>query len=676
MKRSIFLVGASILLFSIWGCDLNEPAMPQWEVSLTEIPFIGPDTLTMGESINDEPDDNLFVNAEGVYSIQFTGNQSIEVQDQMKQESVTPAPFAGTIGPFSVEDVTQSVDFPIGDVFPAVTTGNPVPAAQVTTFKLVTMGNYSSATFESGTITLTLDNNLPWDLGAPVTVRLIDNSNATQIDSVVFTTELASGSSDEGFFDLAGATISNDLKVELFIDEDGTGAAPVTLVGGDDFTVDVTMENMVASSAVAKIPPIDYTGSFDISTDSIQVISAEVETGQLTLEFESGFNFDVDMTLTLPQVLDGATPVTETFTVLALSSTVVPIVLDGMTMNLEDGSLDFELDVDVDNTVLRTISAGDQITTTATVTEIVFSEITAAIQIGLDFPSFEQEVIEDLGVEIPDILFSNITLTFEFDDTPADMTISLNMIGTKESSTENALYTFDIAGGQDNTVVLSNTGVTVNGVSSGTGSGITDVFNLIPQSISFTGTAQIDDDSAILDGTPVSIVYTADVPFFFGLENDAKAFDDPESLDIEDDSRDILRDNFKGSNVTVIVENGLPVGGSLEIRTATQAQYDADPTGSTWPSFVTVSFTGAPTDAQGNVITPVDEQEVVLDIPESKVLQLADAEYTYWEATMFALPLGKIKDTDTIILRKGYLSGTMLINDELFDTDDGTGGNP
>ncbi len=672
MSKKIILLTLLGLSLAAWACSPGEPAMPQWEVALERIPIIGPDTLIMGEELDD---DNIFTDPDGVFHIQFDGQQEIGIASQLKLDAVSPAPFDGEIGTFDVSGNTgQGVNINIFLAFPLLTTGTgAIPAATISVpAKSLTLNNFSSVTFESGSIIIEVNNNLDFDLGTPLNISLFDVSNSTTVDNVSFTSEIPSGGSSQLSFNLAGKTMSNNLQVIVTGSENGTGGSSVLIDGTESFTVNVSMENLKATSATAQIPNQQFpiTDAVNINSNTITVESAVVKDGQLNLDFSSDFSFPVQLDLTLPQVLNSSNQtVTKTISISAFGNTNSSIDLSNTTLNLNGGDLQFDIDVTAltNPSGLTTVNSSDKITTSVNTTAINFSSVTADIDMGVDFPSFEQDVV-DFDFDIPDINFDDIVFTMVFEDNPVDMSIEMNMYGAKDGETPiNADYAFDITGGITNTVEIPKTSVLVNGTPAGSGSGLIDLINLMPNEISFSGTALIDDDNATLTSNPVGINYSVDVPFIFSLPDGAKLDGDPEELDLDDDVRKKLRENFKSSSIDITLANGTPIGGNITFRTTDAAGFSTPE--SQWPVLTSIVFTAATTDVDGDVILPILDQELTIGLTEQQMQQLSNSDYLYWEINLDTVAKGKLKATDTIMIKAGYITGRLLVNEDLFDSD-------
>ncbi|MCH7782256.1 hypothetical protein IID62_04250 [candidate division KSB1 bacterium] len=665
------------------GCSIpDEPVLPQWQFSLVRIPIMGPDTIDIGAELANE---NLVAEgADSLFHIKFEGSEQIGISEQLKQEAVNPAPFSGSIGNFAIGGNSgQTVTIGITEAFPFLAgqggSSIPIPSGALPRIeKPITLNNFSEVTFVSGDIGIQITNNLNFVLGKPINIELFDVGNNATVDAVVFSgTISANGGTAQQSFDLSGKTMSNNLKVIITGNEDGTGINPVTINENLSFTIEVSMSNLVASSATANIPDQNFSisQSVDVGTDSFRVISADITSGSIVLDFTSEFPFPIQMDVELTDITTSpGNPISTIITIPANSSSQSMISLANTTMSLGDGNMDFGITVSTQSgNQTFTVNATDAITTTVSVTKLVFSSVTADINVGTDFPSFEKQVI-DLDFDVPDIKFDDMIFTLIFVDNPVNLDITLNLTGKKSGKSDvQANYSFSLIGGIDNTVVINNTGITVNGASSGSGSGLADVINLLPETIFFSGSAQINFDNATLTNQPITINYTVDIAFIFSIPSGAvlegdtiKISFDSENPKDDKDIRDILRDFFKGGSLDFTLANGIPIGGELSLHVAdTLTAQSADP--ASWPVLISFHFDGAETDPLTGDITGMPDQEISVGITEAQVKILADSYFAFWFVTLDPVIKGSLHSTDKIFLRKSFLSGEITVNTDLFD---------
>ena len=682
-NRYLKLIFAAVIMAAAAGCSIpDEPVLPQWQFSLVRIPIMGPDTIDIGAELANE---NLVAEgADSLFHIKFEGSEQIGISEQLKQEAVNPAPFSGSIGNFEIGGNSgESVTIGLTEVFPFLAgqggSSIPIPSGALPEIeKPITLNNFSEVTFVSGDIGIQITNNLNFVLGKPINIELFDVGNNATVDAVVFSgTISANGGTAQQSFDLSGKTMSNNLKVIITGNEDGTGISPVTINENLSFTIEVSMNNLVASSATANIPDQNFsiTQSVDAGTDSLRVISADISSGSIDLQFTSAFPFPVDLNIAFTDIATSqGNPLTSLISIPANSSSQSTISLANTIMSLGDGNIDFNILVGTrSGNQSFTINATDAITTTVSLTELIFSSVTADINVGAEFPSFEQDVI-DFDFDLPDINFEDITFTLKFVNNPANMDITMNLTGKKagESDVE-ANYSFSLIGGIDNTVVINNTEVTVNGAPSGSGSGLSDVINILPEKISFSGTARINDNNATLTNQPIIINYTVDIAFIFSIPSGAvlegdtiKISFDSENPKDDKNIRDILRDFFKGGSLDFTLANGIPVGGELRLHVAdTLTAQSADP--ASWPVLISFHFDAAETDPLTGDITGMPDQEISVGITEAQVQILADSYFAFWFVTLDPVTKGSLHSTDKIFLRKSFLSGEITVNTDLFD---------
>ncbi|MFC1555043.1 hypothetical protein ACFL7D_10435, partial [candidate division KSB1 bacterium] len=671
--KLLTIISLGIFIF-VFACTIpTEFELPQWEVRVVKFPVMGADTIFIGKEITDE---NLRpIGSDSLYHIFFDGSQQIDVADNLKQAPVNPAPIATGVGNFSVDNSTNSVEIDVTEMFPVLIglngTSYTIPDAPITEVnKTITGSSYTNIVLEEGTLEITVNNDLNFPLGDTLYVYIKDNVNLQTVGMIAFNDVIAAGDSSTQSIDLSGQILSNDLSVSI---EGNQNSTDITVDESVSLNIDVAIKDLKASSATADIPNqnLDISQSVDISTDSITVKSAVVSSGTITIDVDNGLPFPITVDIEFTDILDAGSPINQSITI----GTPTDIDLAGKTLSPgADGMLDFVVTAATQsNNNEYTVNSTDIITSTVSVSEMQFSSVNADIDIGVEFPSFEEEMV-DLDLEIPDINFEDITFTLDFINTPADMEITLDIFGEKDSETAQADYSFNIYGGQDNEVVLTNDGVLVNGTTPGLGSGLVDVINLLPEKIAFSGTAQIDDNDANLTTAPIQIDYEVDVGFVYSLPDGAViegdtleiSFADEDDPEQEQDMREIMRDYFNSGSFDIVIANGVPIGGDLTIRVAdSTTALSTDP--ESWPLLTTFGFDPPVLDPATGNATSIPDQEISIGLTDAQIIRLSEADFGYWWVTLEAIPKGALHSTDLIILRKSFISGSVTVNQDLLD---------
>ena len=677
-RRTLILV-VLVSFCLLWACSMpDEPQLPQWDISLTSIPMMGPDTLVVGEEITDE---NLITDNDSLYHLYFEGYDQIDITDELKQHPISPDPFVGEIGTFMMNrDISKNVQINIFEAFsdlqPYEGMSAPIPAASFNVPpKNILIEDYKSATIESGFAIFTVTNNLNFPLGQPIRAALYDIDNADTVGVAILKETIpANGGTGSERINLANKTISNNLQIIISGQHSGTGTSAVLISNDQEFQVSLSITDLQVRSTTGKIPNQTVTISqmIDVSTDEFTLYSAKVSTGSMRLTFSHEFQFPVHLDLLLPEVVDiYGTPLHKTLTIQPGAPNSVDVDISNSSMALKNGRISFQVDATLltDPNNFETISSTDKITASVSLSEIIFTEITADINIQADFPSFVEDVI-DPDFEIPDIEFKEVYFTFIFDNNPVDMLLNIHFDGYKNSTiAASADYSFPVAGGKTNIVELSHTGVKVNDVIIGTSSGIENIVNLMPEKISVSGSAQIQDTKATVGSDPINIKYMIDVPAIYNLPANATMDGDTVELDMDKDIRDVIT-NIRDAKLEATLANGLPIGGHLYFKVAdsTTAKTVSK---QEWPTLTSIEFSPALTNEDG-VVIEVPDQNLLLDISAEQTELLASADFLFWYVELDPMAKAQLKSTDMVIMRKLHLTGTLRINEDLFEEDDGS----
>ena len=655
-------------LFLVMACSLpQEPKLPQWQVTLQNIPLLAPDTLIIGEEFSDS---SLIVDDDSLYHLWFTGGEQIELAQHLRLEPLAPEPISGILNEVRVEgNPGQSVHVALFEALPELqvynNTSGVVPEQTIRIVKALDLDNFCSVTLSQGLVGVNLINNLPFDLGAPINITIYDRERDEVVSSFEFNQSIAAnGGQQVAQLDLSGKTLTNALQVIIEMAIPGTQGHKVYLSEDLGFEVSVSMSDLVAVAAEAKIPPqtLTFQHQLDLTTDSLVIASAEIAQGSLTFNIANEFSLPVRLNMTLPGVLDGdRKSYNHVFDLFSEGQEQIVIDLSGKTVQMLNGFLQ----IDVIATLLPEsedyvrVHAGDNYRFSAQVSELSFTNVTASVDLYTDFPSIEEEVM-DTEVNIPEILFEQAEFILLFRNVPANMQLDLNLdavTGSNEQAT--AAYQMSIPGGLERRVRITNNGVFVDGAPCGTGGGLMDVINLFPKRFAFSGNARIRDNYVTLNGAPIDMDYQLDVPFVFSVPENTVLTGDTSKIDMDEEQRDNL-DNVNNLQLNADIANGLGLGGIFSLRVAdvtTARQLDI----TDWTVLTQVDLAAAATDAQGNRIS-LNRQQLSVNLTEEQIDLIAASDYMTWTMELEPVPMARLKSTDFVVLEGAYLSGDMTVN--------------
>lgn len=201
-------------------------------------------------------------------------------------------------------------------VFPAVPTQNPGNVASVS------LSNFSQASFDSGTLDMTLVNDYPVTVSLTVALK---NSGGSTVASYTFSNVLAGDSSTQSS-SLAGVTMTNPLDVEItnFTSPGaGTPGVPSSYVyidTSDVLSLNIEGQNMLIYSGQAQVTTqtvVDDVQQVDLNLSGTGIELEEIKfaTGAINVSVNSSLPEALSIALSLPSSNPGGTPVQTTISV-------------------------------------------------------------------------------------------------------------------------------------------------------------------------------------------------------------------------------------------------------------------------------------------------------------------------------------------------------------------------
>ena len=414
------------------------------------------------------------INKQFSQSVDNVTIEDTEVEEKIGFDPVGIDPIENTVqsevGIISLDNIDPQTTDPylFSSIYPSV---NDIPnesSVNIPGFDLepvtnnFTFNDFSEAVFSSGSLSLTIVNDLVIPLG-DVDVKL-KTSDGVEISGA--STTIAGPINPEtqasGILDLSGVTLPGAVIVEV------TGSSPGQdniLINEDakssSFSVQISGSDLEVTSATAKIPAqtISESGSIDLAADSNKVVLATISGGNLVIEIDNYMEVTSQMNLTIPSL---KTPSGNSFqTSIDISGNTADIVDEtdisgySLSMNIDAQSVVYEYDVITTDTAddLITITSADSIVVNITLNGPSVGE-------QLSFSSFEGMVTpQDLGFDgVMDIESDSDIL--EANLSQGNLTININNgINTSASGAPSAIITInEIINSSDNQPLVINTG--------------------------------------------------------------------------------------------------------------------------------------------------------------------------------------------------------------------------
>ncbi|HDR89621.1 MAG TPA: hypothetical protein ENN63_08375 [Bacteroidetes bacterium] len=333
----IFVVTAGILFSGLDSCVKDTWDMDtfsnQGELNPKVALKMAKGRLDLGNAIEADdttvrfnPDQSISILFKEDSVISFDVNELIEIPLSIPESGPETKTFTAgelsiddfsTVRNISLQEIASNLPEPyqseiIGNdgqnaVFPAISP--PVDAGSYTT---PSFGNYAMVTFSSGTVYVTLTNELPVELD-PVEVRVVD-ANGTEVGTVLFNNVAANGGSQTRQIDLAGLTLINNEFTAQIIGFGTPGSSdPVLIDLTDQIRFDIGAENVVISSGTAILPDQVFAqdaGSMDLGlSGGEEVREIIIKTAEINYSVTSNIQEDILVRIVLPSAtVNGSVP--------------------------------------------------------------------------------------------------------------------------------------------------------------------------------------------------------------------------------------------------------------------------------------------------------------------------------------------------------------------------------
>jgi hypothetical protein len=603
MKYKLLLVALLIAALSN-GCDINEPAAPVWDVSVTA-PIANKEYL-MSDVLEDESD-NLFHYNDGTNKgvLYYTDSYQIDkitFEDKLKidgfSESITENVGALKIEPDTVQGNVGSTELGLN---PAVRIAVPPINDKTVASDLSEPGKFLQARFKSGSFDLVITNNFTDDVDITVSnISLVNSDDGNVIASYNGNVTIPASQS-VSVSDLKINTeiyVKNRLKIEAVLSTSGSGGKVVT-VPENFLTLTAITKNLEVSEATAKFPEQDFlslNGSIKIGDKNEKISKAVIKFGSLDLKLTNNTELNAEIRYRFPDIKTADGNVFEGAAVIASgeskklfdNKSLAGFLLEADNAQLEELNYTIDYKIVSDNQY-KTIRSGDYAKAEFEFSELTFEEFEGYI---LPF-EFEPEKtsfafdIEKNKIDFEKLLLSNPALSIRLNSTA---NIKFLIAGKlKLYMPDGTVKNFNLNGNTLSAVVItpSTERIYINGDSV---SAFIKNLDDIPDSAAIELSTMVNPDFEYVSVKSTDYIQgelEAEIPLDFGIQY--AGYSDSIDIELSNDDRDLLRD-IKYLEANLNVENGLPVN---------------------------ISFTGRLYDAAGNFLTyfpPAEFQDTVITI--------------------------------------------------------------
>ncbi len=558
-KAYIFQFSGSIAIFAavliLAGCSIESPKAPSWDVPIT-VPLIDR-SYTSAELFEKINSDNIeiaddgsasFVVHEQLADVGFGSILQFDDVHEMHSETI------GLIKIVKADN--QSISYRLEDYVSLI--AGVVPETGATAVAEIGQpSSFSEAEFAEGTLGLSVSNNTGLALDE-VTITLIDSYGEVIQHSIPG--GLADGAAYDTELSVAGERVSGALSLETYFHTPGGSMLSLA-----ERSLDVVLtygEDLRATSITGQVDRFEqnYHEETQINEES-EIITAQLNSGSLILDWSNDLPLPLDLSLSFPEITDGAGQMQINLSLAAGQHFNQSISLAGKQLT----PVGNRLAVDVNATVQGsegnsvTMSSSDQFSVeislqdlqaeTATAklapTEVSWDQTSIAIDVPTGFDNVSPAVVE---LEIVVQNYSELGGTVELElqaDNGKQLTIQGEVdAGSPESPVESRIVSSQLA----------------------------QLLSPIPNQISVGGMALVGDGTTIINlsgSDHLEASATINAPMSVTLDA-ATVEGDPNELEIDDDLSDkadrLLDGRFEGR-----ISNHLPLGASVSIYFATSA---------------------------------------------------------------------------------------------------------
>lgn len=319
------------------------PVAPSWDVDLT-FP-VGIKTVTVGDLVDKDP---TALKADPAHRIVYSKIMAVPSTVVGDRISLMPANAYGqiTLGTFSVEVKPVITEINVPSIPRGITI--PVPPQTVSLPTIATaMSSTTTVEISSGTVGLTLKNNLPVDIVALNPVQLIDDHGNIKAMFDFTGSAIPAGGSRTVYDNLAGKSLGDGVSIAGLNFSTAGSSTPVRIPPDSLLVATMIMDNIRASAAkITGIPAqrlVDNDYTILPLNDSTQVSDASVHSGSLRFDFSNRIAIGVQFKFRLEELLrpspGGYAPYEDSLFLPALGTSPYTLNLSGCRLQAPAGQL-------------------------------------------------------------------------------------------------------------------------------------------------------------------------------------------------------------------------------------------------------------------------------------------------------------------------------------------------
>lgn len=537
MFRTSFKILGFTFLLIILSCSFKEPVLPSWllpvNIPLSEETFnLGKEFAKDSTIIPQGPDSLLFISIEGDLDPSSLDDLYLEPQSD-----------TGSIGLESIKlDSLQDLRtefLSLRELLPGLSAliGNTVTIPDTTLLSIT--GSVKSAQYErihviSGSVRLKFFNNLPFPIGPnssnPIGLSLTllnDTLNQDMIVDITIPDTIFTGEIGEGSDQIpqGGMWIYPKMRVDFDLPTSTPTQVFVTdsLLDSSGFWIEIDFENFEADEVIAELQRQVFSEVSRFSLeDENQLREGVIDRGAVHIDFQNEFNIDSRVVFTIPNIRTTQNlAFTDSIQITAGGSQTYEVAVDGFRVINYDNPNEIIDSVTVDFTV--TTKHNSQFVHISNMDSIAFFIQTDSIYMQsfagifaldtLDVSEFSEDSIADYGDFNQGVYFQDaeISLNLLSELQIENLSLDLNVIGyhTDENGDTTATAPINIS----QTVTSNGSPGSPDEIPiSISGPEVVNFLNILPTSLSGSGTIIIDGEAEIFQNSQILGSYLFSTP--------------------------------------------------------------------------------------------------------------------------------------------------------------------
>lgn len=689
MIKRISAVLIPFILVIIVNCSLKEPVLPSWFLPVN-IP-LSEETFKLSEFVNDSTiiaqgqDSLITISLEG--DLEPTGLMDLSLEPQSDSGAIG----LESIKLDSLKDLSSGFTS-LRELMPWLQpfVGNEVTIPETSLVSLsftIESDDYESIHAISGLVTFKFFNNLPFPIGPNssdangISLTLSnDTLNQQMIIDIAIPDTIYPGETGIGSSQIppGGIWIYSKLRVDydLPVSEPTTVNVTNELLDNAGFQIEVDFKNFEADEAFARIQDQVFSNKvkFELENEN-RLREGVVDRGAVHIDFINEFNVDSKILFALPNIRTPQnTPFTDSIQIQANGSRGYDVALDNFSVINPDNPNAYIDSIDVDLTVFANspselvhITNMDSIAFIIQTDSIFLESFNGFFSLDtLKISEFSEDSIADYGDFGQGVFFQNAELSLNLMSELLIENLLLQLKITGYHSNEDGMIT-DSASLNIVQAVNSNgsPGNPDNIIISETGPEVANFLNILPTSISGSGTIFINGNAVIFQNSQIVGSYLFSTPLrleVIGLapiegevttfiEKGAAAPNDTSLTDTLDNDIKDLGDDLQSGELQLDLINHTPLAVSVLMlvtsdlsRPDNSAFYDTlnFPINDAFGFVKSATIQAADKDSQTGFVTNPRTSTVLLKLTRDQLLMLTQPPFKVGYAV-------KVQDSNGVV---------------------------